>query len=221
MKKGKMSAVIAVRSGSQRCKNKNIRPFAGSNLLELKIQLLQTVNNIDEIIVNSDCDKMLSIGEKYNCVTYKREPFYASSNASNSDFHKNIAKTTETDFIFLTPVCAPCVSIETHEKAIDMFLNSDYDSLTSYDVIQNHLWQDGKPLNYDLTNVGGSQDMKEIRRLNYGIAIIERNKMLKLRRLIGENPGFYELDEIESIDIDTEGEFFIAEQVVRGIKNNM
>ena len=62
--------------------------------------------------------------------------------------------------------------------------------------------------------------MKEIRRLNYGIAIIERNKMLKLRRLIGDNPGFYELDEIESIDIDTEGDFFIAEHVVTGIKNS-
>ena len=92
--------------------------------------------------------------------------------------------------------------------------------MTSFDIIQNHLWQDGKPLNYDLNNVGGSQDMKEIRRLNYGVAIIERNKMLKLRRLIGDNPGFYELDEIESIDIDTEGDFFIAEQIVRGIKNN-
>ena len=215
-----MTSVIAVRSGSQRCKNKNIRPFAGSNLLELKIQLLQTVSNIDEIIVNSDCDEMLSIGEKYGCKTYKRELYYASSKASNSDFHENIAKTTDTDFIFLTPVCAPCVSKKTHEDSINIFLNSDYDSLTSFDVIQNHLWQDGKPLNYDLNNVGGSQDMKEIKRLNYGIAIIERNKMLKLRRLIGDNPGFYELDEIESIDIDTEGDFFIAEHVVTGIKNS-
>ena len=212
-----MTAVIAVRSGSQRCINKNIRPFAGSNLLELKINLLKRVKGIDEIIVNSDCDRMLSIGERYGCKTHEREAFYASSAASNSDFHYNIAKTTDTDFIFLTPVCAPCVSIETHEKAIDFFLNSAYDSVTSYDSIQNHLWQNGKPLNYDLDNVGGSQDMEEIKRLNYGIAIIEKDSMLKNKRLIGNNPYLYKLDEIESIDIDTEQEFIIAEQVYKSV----
>ena len=33
----KISALIAVRSGSKRVINKNIRPFANTNLLEIKI----------------------------------------------------------------------------------------------------------------------------------------------------------------------------------------
>ena len=35
-----IKALIAVRSGSLRVKNKNIKPFAGSSLLEIKILLL-------------------------------------------------------------------------------------------------------------------------------------------------------------------------------------
>ena len=34
------TAVIAVRGGTARLKNKNIRPFADSNLLEVKIKQL-------------------------------------------------------------------------------------------------------------------------------------------------------------------------------------
>ena len=40
MKTPIVKALIAARSGSVRVQNKNIRPFAGSTLLEVKIQQL-------------------------------------------------------------------------------------------------------------------------------------------------------------------------------------
>ena len=52
-----IAAVVAVRKGSQRIPNKNIKPFGKSNLLDMKLDLLKSVRNIDEIIVNSDCDR--------------------------------------------------------------------------------------------------------------------------------------------------------------------
>ena len=213
MKKGKMTAVVAVRKGSQRIPNKNIIPFGNSNLLEMKLTLLKKVNKIDEIIVNSDCDNMLAIGEKYGCLTHKREDHYASSIVNNSDFHEHIAKVTDTDFIFLAPTCSPFVTVESHNFAIKHFLDSNYDSLTSVDIIKNHLWLDNKPLNYSLDSIPNSQDLPNVERLNYGISIITKKSMLKNRSLIGDNPGFYELDHFESIDVDTPFDFFIAEQI--------
>ena len=59
-------ALVPVRGGSQRVKNKNIRPFADSNLLEIKLNQLKKVSQLDEIIVNSDCDIMLDIA----CLLY-------------------------------------------------------------------------------------------------------------------------------------------------------
>ena len=215
MKKGKMTAVVAVRKGSQRIPNKNIIPFGNSNLLEMKLTLLKKVNKIDEIIVNSDCDNMLAIGEKYGCLTHKREDHYASSIVNNSDFHEHIAKVTDTDFIFLTPTCSPFVTVASHNFAIKHFLDSNYDSLTSVDIIKNHLWLDGKPLNYSLNNIPNSQDLPDVERLNYGISIITKESMLKNKGLIGDNPGFYELDDIESTDIDTPFDLFIAEQIYK------
>ena len=114
-----ITAVVAVRTGSQRVKDKNIKPFAGSNLLELKLSLLKQVRNIDEIVVDSDSDEMLDIGIAHGVSVQKRIDYYASSECTNSEFHGHIAETTETDIIFLAPVCAPFVSIESHENSID------------------------------------------------------------------------------------------------------
>ena len=79
--------------------------------------------------------------------------------------------------------------------------------------MKNHLWLNEKPLNYRLDNVPNSQDLPDVKRLNYGISIITRESMLRNRSLIGNSPDFYELDHFESVDVDTPFDFFIAEQI--------
>ena len=59
-----ITALIPVRKGSQRVKNKNIKSFGESSLLEIKIKSLLKLkkwNKIEEIIVSSDCDEMLTL----------------------------------------------------------------------------------------------------------------------------------------------------------------
>tara|TARA_B100000287_G_scaffold425044_1_gene470705 strand:+ start:192 stop:845 length:654 start_codon:yes stop_codon:yes gene_type:complete len=210
-----ITAVVAVRAGSQRVKNKNIRPFGSSNMLKMKLELLKRVDGIDKIVVNSDSDLMLDMAIKCGVSAWKREDYFASSEATNSEFHGHIADVTKTDTIFLAPVCSPFVSVESHEKAIEYYLNNDFDSVTSVTEVKNHLWLDGRPLNYDLANVPNSQDLPDVVKLNYGITIVDRNVMKKEKRVIGNKPGFYKLDEFESTDIDTEFDFFVAEQIYK------
>ena len=218
MKKGKMTAVVAVRSGSQRVKNKNFRPFADTNLLELKLKILLKVKNLDEIIVNSDSDIMLEIANKYNVKSQKRDEFFASSNATNSDFHKHIAEVTNSDFIFLAPVCSPFIGVKRHQEAINNFMMSEVDSLTSCELVKGHLWLDGKPINYSLDNVPNSQDLPEIKKLNYGISIIKRQTMIERKGLVGLKPEFVVLNEIESTDIDEMETFNTAEILYNNLK---
>lgn len=54
-----ITAVIPVRAGSRRLKNKNVAPFAGTNLLINKIEQLKKVDKINRIVVSSDSDMML------------------------------------------------------------------------------------------------------------------------------------------------------------------
>ncbi len=61
---GKITAVIPIRSGSQRVKDKNLRPFADTCLMELKIKTLLQVPEIDEIIVNTNSEEAIDIVNK-------------------------------------------------------------------------------------------------------------------------------------------------------------
>ena len=70
-----ITAIIPVRKGSQRVKNKNKKKFANSSLLEIKIKQLlelQKRNKITEVIVSSDDQEMLDIAEKLGAMTHKR-----------------------------------------------------------------------------------------------------------------------------------------------------
>lgn len=56
----KITAVIPIRSGSQRVKDKNLREFGDTCLMELKIKNLLNVPEIDEIIVNTNSEEAIN-----------------------------------------------------------------------------------------------------------------------------------------------------------------
>lgn len=60
----KITAVIPIRSGSQRVKDKNLRPFADTTLMENKINSLLKVPELDSIIVNTNSEEAIEIVEK-------------------------------------------------------------------------------------------------------------------------------------------------------------
>ena len=76
MEKMDITAVIPVREGSRRLKNKNVAPFAGTNLLLNKIEQLKKVDEISRIVVSSDSDMMLSMAKSAGALTHKRAPEY-------------------------------------------------------------------------------------------------------------------------------------------------
>ena len=218
MKKGKLTAVVPVRAGSQRVKDKNIKPFSNSNLLEIKLDILKSVSNIDNIIVNSDSNDMLDIAMSKGISTHKREEYYASSECNNSEYFQHIGEVTDSDYIMYSPVTAPLVSKETYFACVDKFMSSDIENLVTVSDVKHHMWLDGKPLNYNPKDAPNSQDLPDIVSINYGICIISKEDMIKNRNIVTENPYFYKLDEIESMDIDTEFDFMVAEHIYKKLE---
>ena len=120
MKKN-LVAVVTVRKGSQRVKNKNFRAFAGENLLIHKIKVLKKVKKLDEIIINTDSLKAIKIAKKMKVNFFKRDNYYASSTCSNSEFWSNIAKNTNSKYIMFTHCTNPLVSEKTYNDFINVF----------------------------------------------------------------------------------------------------
>ena len=60
----KITAVIPIRSGSQRVKDKKFRAFADTNLMELKIKNLLQVPELTSIVVNTNSELAIEIVNK-------------------------------------------------------------------------------------------------------------------------------------------------------------
>ena len=217
-----ITAIIPVRKGSQRVKNKNIKPFGESSLLEIKIKSLLKLkkwNKIEEIIVSSDCDEMLTLASSLGVKTHKRKEYYASSEASNSDFFKNLAQEVgQHKWVMYSPVTSPLISFETYNEILTKFKLNPTNTVT-VSPVKHHLWLDKKPLNYDIKDSPNSQDLPDIYSINYGISLIKRKDMISYKNIVTNSPTFVILDEIEGIDIDTELDFEFANYLYKKLKN--
>jgi CMP-N-acetylneuraminic acid synthetase len=213
----KVKALIAVRSGSERVVNKNLRPFAGSNLLELKIKQLKGITELDGIIVNSNDDRMLEIAANLGAETVKRDPQYATGSVSMSDVYKNMAENFNGDIVVYANVTNPLVKNESYSNAIRTFkeIRGKFDSLNSAHLIKEFMFLDNKPINYDLEHQPRSQDLPNIYALNFAFSILTKEDMIKYKNVIGRQPYMYELTEAEAVDIDTQFDFEIAEFLYR------
>ena len=213
MSRKKLTAIVPVRQGSQRIKNKNFKDFAGKNLLIIKLEVLKRIDIIDSIVVNTDSEEALSMADEFEVEKFRREGYYASSECNNSDFFENLAENTDADFIMYSPCTAPLIKEETYYDFISRFRNGldRFDSLTTVSPVKSHLWLDGKPINYDPNNSPNTQDLPDILRLNYGLSVISRQDMIKYRNVVGSKPSFYKLDDFEAVDVDNPIDFEFAE----------
>ena len=218
----KIKALVAVRSGSQRVVNKNIRPFAGSSLLEIKLNKLKIIPNIDGIVVNSNDDKMLEIASNMGCEVVKRDEYYASNQVSMSEVYRNMAENVNADVIAYINATNPLLNDRTIVQAIENYKKniSQYDSLNSAHLIKEFLFKENLPINYDLRHQPRSQDLPDISALNFAINIISREKMIECKNVVGYKPNIYIIDEVEATDIDNPIDFDFAEFVYKR-KNGM
>ena len=104
-----ITAVIPVKGNSTRLPNKNILPFAESNLLEHKINQLKQVRGLHEIICSSDSDEMLAIAEKCGIKAIKRPKQYADESVPFGMFLEYLCDTIEGEHLLYACATSPCV----------------------------------------------------------------------------------------------------------------
>lgn len=208
-----IKVLIPVRSGSVRVKNKNIKPFAGSNLLTLKIEQMKRIKGIDGVIVNSNSDEMLELAASLGAEAVKRDEYFASSTVCMNEVYKNMAENSDCDTIIFADATNPLIKDETIEHCINAYFENldEYDSLTTVNEIKQFMWQNGSPINYDAANKPKSQDLPDIVALNHAISIIPRKLMIEKMDIIGYKPNLFKIDSVEATDIDNEIDFEFAE----------
>ena len=117
------------------------------------------------------------------------------------------------DVYVMTHTTAPFISRDSIEKGLQAVLSGEYDSSFAAKKMQDFLWKNGRPFNYELDAIPRTQDLPALYEETSGFYIYRADVINKMERRIGEKPYIVEVGEIESTDIDEREDFLIADAI--------
>lgn len=215
----KISVVIPCRKGSTRCKNKNLRKFGNTNLLENKIQMLKNSIYVSEIIVSSNDQEALDIAAQYGVKGFKRSDDLCYGDVPPSRVHESLATCISNEvFVYASPV-APFMSVEKFDEIIKFWIdNPHYEVVSAGCPIKNFIWKDNIPHNFNIDKgIVGTQDLGNEYQIACAdsILITYAETVIKHTCLFGDgtNVFLYEVNELEGLDIDWNLDFVISESL--------
>ena len=132
--KKKFVCIIPARKGSQRIKNKNIINFFGKPIISYSITKALKSNCFDDVIVSTDCKKIMNISKKYKANTSTLRPKKFSNNyATVKEVLKyEIIKNNLHKYEYLCciyPCSGPLLNKKIFKDAINKFIKLDADQL--------------------------------------------------------------------------------------------
>ncbi len=215
----KTIAVVPMKLNNRRLPQKNTKSFTnGKPLCFYILSTLLKVKGIDEVYVycsNPDIKNFIPDGVKY----LKRSELLDQDSTKMNEVLNSFAKDVYADIYVMTHTTAPFVKAESIEKGIEAVKSGKYDSAFAAKKIQDFLWKDGKPFNYELNNIPRTQDLPPLYEETSGFYIYKNCIMTEFNRRIGNNPYIVEVGEIESVDIDEPEDFEIADAIYNFIMN--
>lgn len=209
----KIAAVVPMKLNNRRLPDKNIKPFTnGRPLCSYVLQTLRQVSQINEIFVYCS-DPVICKYLPDHVKFLRRSDSLDLDSTTMNEVLKCFADEVYADIYVMTHVTAPFIKPESIRKGIEAVLNKDYDSAFAVKKLQDFMWQDGRPMNYELNNIPRTQDLKPVWLETSGFYIYEQQVINQTGQRVGNKPFLVEVDEIESIDIDDKIDFEIADAV--------
>ncbi len=203
-------SVVPIKLNNERLPGKNIKPLGGKPLIEYIQRMLLQVDEINERYIYCSDEticKYLLPGINF----LKRSPELDLQTSNFTKIFEHFLSDVDADIYVYAHATAPFISAETTKKCIEAVVSGSYDSAFCASVIQDYLWQDGKPLNFNASNLPRSQDLKPIYRETSGVYVFTKEVFTKYRRRVGKNPFIRELSYKEAIDINLPEDFEMAE----------
>ena len=218
-------AMVPVRMGSKRVKSKNIRMIAGYPLVYyiLKSVIESNKFKMTNIYINSEDNIFKSLAEKLGINFYLRPSYLATDSATNDDFVLDFIKNVNCSNIFQFLSTSPLIKAQTISNFFDSHINSNMDTSISVSEVRIECLYKNKGINFLPTKqTPPSQELEPILAYACGLMAWSKEKFISNYHKFngaayhgGEDAkNLFKLSEIESIDIDNEEDFLIAESLL-------
>lgn len=216
----KVVALVPMRHTSVRVPGKNYRDLGGMPLYHHVVRMLMACPSVSAIVIDTDSPTIREDAARHfpRVHVLERPMHLRADDVPMNDVLLHDVSQVPSDYYLQTHSTNPFLTSATIERALAFWRDNfeRYDSVFSVTRILARLWDAaGKPVNHDPKVLLRTQDLAPIFLENSSFFLFSRAVLERTRRRIGERPAMFELDPLESIDIDDEGTFRMAEAMVR------
>ena len=204
-------ALLPMKANSQRVSGKNFKEFCGKPLFRWVLDALLAVDEIDEVIINTDAREILlehGLASTDRISIRDRKPEICGDHVSMNRVLADDVANVSADIYLMTHTTNPLLSTETILEVISVFkraLTEDAaDSLFSVNKMQTRFYTaDCTPVNHDPNNLIPTQELEPWFEENSNLYLFTRESFAQTQARIGLNPMMFETPVMESVDIDT------------------
>lgn len=222
----KITAILPIKHNSTRVPGKNFRNMNGKPLFYYIIKTLLNVKEINNIVIDTNSsiifEKVPQLFKKHmkKIILYNRPKHLWSGDTPTNDLLLNVINdlNLDADYFIQTHVTNPLLKCSTISNAINKFLNNkdNYESLFSVKTHHTRFYnKDGEDMNHNRYKLIPTQDLDPIYEENSCIYIFNKNLLKKYKARIGSKALLFQMDDIESQDIDWEDDFIITEALMK------
>jgi len=216
-------AIVPARKGSKRVKNKNLQLVGQKSLVERTIIELKKSNIDLKIIISTDCHKCLDIANNLGVSENVLRDKNLSNDKATTDqviehelnrfYSENKYIPT---FVGVYQTTSPFRRKKHIEESFEKFVNDKFSSLVSVCQVGN------KHIKFAYKNVSFLTKEDDSIFYNYDNEYLIRNGAIYLtksdyfmqsKKIINYPLGFYSMDQIGSINIDTYEDLFLAQAI--------
>ena len=216
-----MIAFIPARCGSKSIPLKNIKMFLGKPLIWWNLSQLQQVGQIDQIVVATDCDKIVDIVYGFGMsrvVTYRRSDDSAQDASSTEQVMLEYIEQSElagSDAMMLVQCTSVFTTQQHFRESIEKYISGNYDSLLSCTESKQFFWNEkGEAINYEHKKRPRRQDFAGQYAENGALYISKISSILENRNRISGNIGIYEMPAHTALELDEPMDWLIAESIM-------
>ncbi|MGL4393466.1 MAG: cytidylyltransferase domain-containing protein [Fusobacteriaceae bacterium] len=223
----KILGIIPARSGSKGLKDKNIKLLDGKPLIAHTIEVAKKSGIIEDVIVSTDSEKYAEISKKYGAeVPFLRSNELSSDTSKISDVILDLLATLKKKydyFVILQPT-SPLRTVEDLLGAYELLEKKQANSVVSVcEVEHSPRWMNTLDENLSMDNFvkeinKNRQELAQYYRINGAIYFMKVDNYLKEQNFYKEKSFAYIMDKKNSVDIDDDFDFMIAEAITKNKK---
>lgn len=212
----KIVSFIPIKLNNQRLPGKNTMLLNGRPMCDYIFETISNIDIINEkyVYCSDEAIKPYILPyEKKGLRFLRRDSYLDGFEIKGLEIIERFVNDIDADIYILTHVTQPFTKSESIKNALEKVISGEYDSAFSAIVLQDYMWMNGKPFNYNMKNIVRTQDLTPIYMETGAFFIFKKEVFTNLRQRIGNKPYIYEINQFEAVDVDTAEDFEFAKAV--------